>query len=94
MACDYWPWAVVSGDALTNVRAGAQFSTMRVTVPPQEVHLTGSVRQMGKQTTIPTSVRKLLQLKAGGMVEFEIKGNQVRLRRATPLDPFRYTQVP
>ena len=38
------------------------------------------------QTTVPTSVRKVLQLKAGDMVGFEIDGDEVRLRRATPLD--------
>ena len=38
------------------------------------------------QATVPTSVRKLLQLKAGDLVGFEIEGNKVRLRRATPLD--------
>ncbi|OGB08400.1 MAG: AbrB family transcriptional regulator [Burkholderiales bacterium RIFCSPHIGHO2_12_FULL_61_11] len=38
------------------------------------------------QTTIPTRVRKVLQLKAGDMVGFEIDGNEVKLRRATPLD--------
>lgn len=38
------------------------------------------------QTTIPTGVRKVLQLKAGDMVGFEIDGNEVKLRRATPLD--------
>ena len=38
------------------------------------------------QATVPTSVRKLLQLKAGDLVCFEIEGNEVRLRRATPLD--------
>jgi antitoxin PrlF len=38
------------------------------------------------QTTVPTSVRKVLQLKAGDMVGFEIEGNEVRLRRATPLE--------
>lgn len=38
------------------------------------------------QTTVPTSVRKVLQLKAGDLVGFEIEGNEVRLRRATPLD--------
>ncbi len=38
------------------------------------------------QATVPTSVRKLLQLKAGDLVGFEIDGNEVRLRRATPLD--------
>ena len=38
------------------------------------------------QATVPTSVRKLLQLKAGDLVGFEIEGNEVRLRRATPLD--------
>jgi len=38
------------------------------------------------QTTVPTSVRKVLHLKAGDMVGFEIEGNEVRLRRASPLD--------
>lgn len=38
------------------------------------------------QTTVPTSVRKALQLKAGDFVGFEITGNEVKLRRATPLD--------
>lgn len=44
------------------------------------------------QTTIPTSVRKVLQLKAGDMVGFEIDGNEVKLRRATPLD-LAFTQA-
>lgn len=44
------------------------------------------------QTTVPTSVRKALQLKAGDMVGFEIDGNEVRLRRATPLD-LAFTQA-
>ncbi len=38
------------------------------------------------QTTVPSQVRKVLQLKAGDMVGFEIEGDSVRLRRATPLD--------
>lgn len=38
------------------------------------------------QTTVPTQVRRVLQLKAGDMVGFEIEGDSVRLRRATPLD--------
>lgn len=44
------------------------------------------------QTTVPTSVRKVLQLKAGDMVGFEIVGNEVKLRRATPLD-MAFTQA-
>ena len=44
------------------------------------------------QTTVPTSVRKVLQLKAGDMVGFEIDGNEVKLRRATPLD-LAFTQA-
>ena len=44
------------------------------------------------QTTVPTSVRKLLQLRAGDMVGFEIDGNEVRLRRATPLE-LAFTQA-
>jgi len=38
------------------------------------------------QATVPTSVRKVLQLKAGDMLGFEINGGEVKLRRATPLD--------
>ena len=38
------------------------------------------------QTTVPTQVRKVLRLKAGDMVGFEIVGSDVRLKRATPLD--------
>ncbi len=38
------------------------------------------------QATVPTSVRKILQLKAGDVLGFEINGNEVKLRRATPLD--------
>ena len=44
------------------------------------------------QTTVSTSVRKVLQLRAGDMVGFEIDGNEVRLRRATPLD-LAFTQA-
>jgi antitoxin PrlF len=44
------------------------------------------------QTTVPTSVRKVLQLKAGDLVGFEIEGSEVRLRRATPLD-LAFTQA-
>ena len=38
------------------------------------------------QTTVPTQVRKVLHLQAGDMVGFEIKGNDVTLKRATPMD--------
>ena len=38
------------------------------------------------QFTVPTSVRKVLQLEAGDMVSFEIEGNEVRMHRATPPD--------
>ncbi len=38
------------------------------------------------QTTLPAPVRKALHLQAGDFVGFEITGNEVRLRRATPLD--------
>ena len=44
------------------------------------------------QTTVSTSVRKVLQLRAGDMVGFEIDGNEVRLRRATPLE-LAFTQA-
>jgi AbrB family looped-hinge helix DNA binding protein len=38
------------------------------------------------QATVPTPVRKALQLKAGDTVGFEVEGQEVKLRRATPLD--------
>ncbi len=38
------------------------------------------------QATVPTQVRKVLQLQAGDMVGFEIVGSDVKLKRATPLD--------
>lgn len=38
------------------------------------------------QTTVPTPVRRALHLKAGDLVGFEIKGGDVRLVRASPLD--------
>jgi antitoxin PrlF len=38
------------------------------------------------QTTVPPSVRAALNLKAGDFIGFEVSGNEVRLRRATPLD--------
>ena len=44
------------------------------------------------QATVPTSVRKVLQLKAGDMLGFEINGDEVKLRRATPLD-LAFTQA-
>lgn len=44
------------------------------------------------QATVPTSVRKVLQLKAGDMLGFEINGNEVKLRRASPLD-LAFTQA-
>jgi antitoxin PrlF len=44
------------------------------------------------QTTIPTSVRKVLQLSAGDMVGFEIVGDEVKLHRASPLD-IAFTQA-
>lgn len=44
------------------------------------------------QATVPLPVRKALHLKAGDLVGFEIEGNEVRLRRATPLD-LAFTQA-
>ncbi len=44
------------------------------------------------QTTIPTSVRKVLRLSAGDMVGFEIVGDEVKLRRSSPLD-IAFTQA-
>ena len=38
------------------------------------------------QATVPTPVRKALQLKAGDLIGFEVEGDEVRLRRATALD--------
>ncbi len=44
------------------------------------------------QATVPTPVRRALQLKAGDVVGFEVQGTEVRLRRATPLD-LAFTQA-
>lgn len=44
------------------------------------------------QATVPTPVRKALGLKAGDLIGFEIEGDEVRLRRATPLD-LAFTQA-
>ena len=38
------------------------------------------------QATVPTPVRRALQLNAGDLIGFEVRGNEVRLCRATPLD--------
>ncbi len=38
------------------------------------------------QATIPERVRRQLHLKAGDVIAFEIKGNQVQLRKARPVD--------
>ena len=38
------------------------------------------------QATVPTPVRKALGLTAGDLIGFEVDGDLVVLRRATPLD--------
>jgi antitoxin PrlF len=38
------------------------------------------------QATIPEPVRKVLQLKAGDAIAFDIEDNQIRLRKARPID--------
>jgi antitoxin PrlF len=38
------------------------------------------------QTTVPASVRKALHLQVGDFIGFEVVGNEVKLRRATPID--------
>ena len=38
------------------------------------------------QATVPTPVRQALSLHAGDVIEFEVQGQEVRLRRAAPLD--------
>ena len=38
------------------------------------------------QTTVPLAVRKVLNLRAGDLVGFEVIGDEIKLRRATPLD--------
>ena len=38
------------------------------------------------QTTVPLAVRKVLNLQAGDLVGFEVIGDEIKLRRATPLD--------
>ena len=38
------------------------------------------------QATVPKAVRKKLQLNAGDAVAFEIDGDIIKLRKATPID--------
>ena len=38
------------------------------------------------QTTVPAGVRKVLNLRSGDLVGFEVVGNEIKLKRATPLD--------
>lgn len=38
------------------------------------------------QATIPEPVRKVLRLKAGDAIAFDIEDSQVRIRKARPLD--------
>ena len=38
------------------------------------------------QTTVPTAVRNALHLQVGDFIGFEVSGNEVKLRRATPID--------
>lgn len=38
------------------------------------------------QTTIPAPVRKILHLKAGDIVSFDIDGDNVSLRKSGPVD--------
>lgn len=38
------------------------------------------------QATIPAKVRRVLHLRAGEVIAFDIKGDEVHLRKATPID--------
>jgi len=38
------------------------------------------------QATIPEPVRRVLHLRAGDAIAFDIEDNQIRLRKAVPLD--------
>jgi antitoxin PrlF len=38
------------------------------------------------QATVPTSIRKALNLNAGDLISFEIVGNEVKISRVSPLD--------
>ena len=53
-----------------------------------ELHAKGrNKREIAKLLNLSRqSVRKVLQLKAGDMLGFEINGDEVKLRRASPLD--------
>ena len=44
------------------------------------------------QTTIPAAVRKILHLKVGDAVSFDIDGDNVSLRKARPVD-YAFTQA-
>ncbi len=43
------------------------------------------------QATIPAPIRRLLHLEAGDTIAFDIEGDDVRLRKARPLD-LRFAQ--
>lgn len=38
------------------------------------------------QATVPEAIRKKLKLSAGDSIAFEIENNNIKLRKATPLD--------
>ncbi len=38
------------------------------------------------QATIPAKVRRVLDLRAGEIIAFDIEGDEVHLRKATPVD--------
>lgn len=44
------------------------------------------------QATIPEPVRKVLHLNAGDAIAFDIENNQIRIRKARPLD-LAFTQA-
>ena len=44
------------------------------------------------QTTIPLEVRKTLHLEKGDAIAFDVKGKEVKIRRALPID-FAYARA-
>jgi AbrB family looped-hinge helix DNA binding protein len=38
------------------------------------------------QATIPEAVRRVMGLRAGDVIAFDVEGNEIRIRKASPVD--------
>jgi bifunctional DNA-binding transcriptional regulator/antitoxin component of YhaV-PrlF toxin-antitoxin module len=39
-----------------------------------------------KKATIPEAVRRVMGLRAGDVIAFDVEGNEIRIRKASPVD--------